>query len=188
MYNRYKSANKINVMVRSFAKIKVCIFRIRIKQALAKKKKREDRKREKERVLSKKYVNSRVTNPRNARARGTLIFEPRIFIFCFLIFNATPIETPSSVARDMKAPDAGFEFNWQTVEDRENPAELFSTKARGRVLSVVRLNVKFFPSISRDQPIPQSLKKNWKICSEHTRENLMLDEVIGGQIPLTFRK
>lgn len=58
--------------------------------------------------------------------------DSTIFILCILIFNATPIETSSSTERDMKAPD--FKFNWRTIEDRENPPELFLTKAREGVL------------------------------------------------------
>lgn len=91
--------------------------------------------------------------------------------------DAMPIETLSSVARDMKAPDA-FEFNWRTVEDRENPAELFPTKARGGVLGVGRLNAKFFPSISPDRPVdpPEFGEKLRNGTRSRGRENLVLDD------------
>jgi len=131
-------------------KIKQCVFRMEIRWALAKEIQRGNRKREKKNII--KEINNGF--------QGEPWYLCRRFLF-FAFWYSMRRRSRCRVLRVIwKLQTLDFEFNWRTVEDRENPAELFPTKARRGVFGAVRLNVKFFPSISR--PILQSFGEKLK--------------------------
>lgn len=65
-----------------------------------------------------------------------------------------------------------FEFNWQTVDDRENPQKLFRTKTQGTQFSSRAFGRKIIIISVGLAMADSSPKKNWKIYSGHEIEEI----------------
>jgi len=119
-------------------------------------------------------------------SRRTLILVPKIFILCFLILNATPIEM-SSVARDMKTPDVGFRIQLTDRWGSRKPSGIISDKgSKGSIRC--RASEREILSVDLATDSPEFRRKIEKYAWDTREVEKISCEVIGGQIPLTFRK